>query len=155
MTRRREFTHTIALGAEPDRVFPMFTPLGEIPWIPGWTPTFVFPADGHVTEGLVWTTGSGDASTLWTCVDWHPEARRVRYVRVVPKSMMVLLSVACRLAGPARTDITVSHLMTALTPAGESELAAMTPETYAQMIEGWRAMAKTWLDAHPHETVAA
>lgn len=155
MTKRTDFSHSIALDAAVDRVFPMFTPLGEIPWIPGWSPTFVFPESGRTGMGLVWTTDSGERLTLWTCVDWLPDLHRVRYVRVVPTSMLVLLSVACRPSGSGRTEVTVSHLMTALTSAGEAELAAMTAKTYAEMIEGWRQMAENWLTRHPGETVAA
>lgn len=154
MTRRHEFTHAIGLDAEIGRAFPLFTPLGEIAWIPGWDPTFVFPEDGRTGPGLVWTTEHGENFTLWSCLDWQPEAHRVRYVRIVPARMLALLTVACRVAGPGRTEVVVSHVMTALTPAGEAEFASMTAASYAETIEGWRRMAQTWLDAHPNETVA-
>jgi hypothetical protein len=153
--KRAEFTHTIAFDAEADRVFPMFTPLGELAWIPGWKPDFVSPENGKTGEGLVFTTGADAGKTYWNCLDWQPAERRVRYLKMTPASECAVLSVACRETGNACSEVTVSHVFTALTAAGETKLAAMTQRDYSDMIEGWRKMAKTWLDHHPGETVAA
>src|SRR5437879_5188037 len=46
-------TGTIHLESSIDRVFPLFGPVREKEWAPGWNPQIVFPAGKEVAEGMV------------------------------------------------------------------------------------------------------
>lgn len=53
--------HHIDLAAPPAEVFPLFTPAGEKLWIREWDPRYLHPASGETRQGMVFTTGAGDA----------------------------------------------------------------------------------------------
>ncbi|HCG04224.1 MAG TPA: hypothetical protein DEV75_03820 [Desulfovibrio sp.] len=150
---RIERQHAIRLRGSVDRVFPMFTPLGELGWVDGWRPEFVHPSSGRTEQGMVFRTGSGAEETLWLCSLWNPEARRVAYARVTPASRMGLVEVACRAVSDAETEAVVRYTFTALSEAGREYLAAFTELAYRAMIEEWRGLIDAWLAAHPGEVI--
>jgi hypothetical protein len=137
-------THAIIIPLPVASAFPLFTPTGEMDWIPGWRPTFIHPADGTMEEGMVFTTGEGTEETFWSCIEWAPETHRVRYARVTPSSRFVHVAVEGVALGPDSTRIEVRYEMTALTATGEALLDRTTPEAFSATIEGW----KTLLDQH-------
>jgi hypothetical protein len=140
-----ERQHRIVIAAPVERVFPLFTPLGEKLWIAGWDPEFLHPASGETADGMVFRTGQGDETTLWACVNFEPRAHRVRYVRVTPASRFGFVEVVCRAVDDARTEATVSYAFTGLNESGEAYLAGLTEDAFAAMIESWRGMIERWL----------
>ena len=150
----KAFVHRITLGGGLARVFPMFTPLGERAWAPGWSPEFLDPQGGRTREGIVFRTGDGRDETLWTCTEWRPAEHRVRYVRVSSATRFGFVNVACRQLEPGRTEAEVGYRFVALNPDGEAWLEGFTAEVFVEMIEGWRPLVDAWLEAHPGETVA-
>jgi hypothetical protein len=46
--------------------------------------------------------------------------------------------VRCEPVDRAHTRVTVTYALTALSPAGNDVLAALTPTAYATTLEGWR-----------------
>ena len=131
-------SHTIRIPAPVDPCRRFFTPAGEELWVEGWQPTYLHPSDGRTQAGMVFTTGSGPAFTIWSLVDHDPVAHRVRYVRVTPASRSGFVEVRCRSAGAQATDVEVGYALTALTPAGAAELEAFQGPAFVDMIEGWR-----------------
>lgn len=150
---RIERQHSIRLRGAVDRVFPMFTPLGELGWVDGWCPAFIHPADGRIEQGMVFRTGSGAEDTLWMCTRWDPEAQQVAYARVTPASRMGLVEVACRAVSAGETEAVVRYTLTALGDAGRDYLAAFTEPEYRAMIEEWQMLIDAWLAAHPGEVI--
>lgn len=142
---RVERTHTIVIEAPIERVFPLFTPLGETLWAPGWQPEFLHPADGVTARFMVFRTGQGIGETLWACADWQPDDHFVRYVRVTPASRFGFVEVKARARSDAATEVSVTYRYVALTEAGEAELAAFTEDAFRAMIDGWQAAASAWL----------
>lgn len=126
--------------------FPLFTPRGEMAWVPGWRPIFLHPVDGEPQEGMVFTTGAGDDLTFWSCIEWSPEQHRVRYARVTPTSRFVHVTVACTLEGPCRTCVLVRYEMTALTVSGEAFLASLSEEAFCASIGQWKVLIETLSD---------
>jgi hypothetical protein len=133
-----EREHSITLAAPIDRVFPLFTPLGETRWVPGWAPDFLHPASGETCEGMVFRTAHGAEETLWSCIHWTPDDYRVRYVRVTPGVRFGFVSVAGRALEAGQAEINVGYTFTALGAEGEAMLAALTQEAFAAMIDGWQ-----------------
>lgn len=136
--RHLDLSHTITLPGPVDAIFPLFTPLGEKDWVPGWDPEFLHPEDGGTARGMVFRTRHGGEETLWTCADWEPERRYVRYIRVTPASRFGAVAVTCEAAGPDATRATIGYTYTALTPAGEAALDAMDAVSFTAMIDRWR-----------------
>src|SRR5689334_18283049 len=103
----REVAHKISLPLSIADCFPLFTPLGEMDWVPGWEPRFLWPADGHTERGMVFLTGQGTEETFWTVVDFDESKNYARYCRITPGSRSVLVEVQCTACGPAETEIEV------------------------------------------------
>ncbi|HEY0856419.1 MAG TPA: SRPBCC family protein [Albitalea sp.] len=135
----RVFTHTITIAAALSTCQRFFSPAGEELWVDGWRPTYLHPADGRTQRGMVFTTGSGDDFTVWGLADFDALSGYARYSRVTPVSRSAWVEVRCQAAGPQATAVEVTYSMTALTPAGESAIAAMEGGAFAAMIEQWRA----------------
>src|SRR5262245_3542321 len=135
-----ERQHTMALPLSAAEALPLFTPKGEMDWVPGWAPDFVHPASGDTEAGMVFRTGADEELTLWSGTDWEPWNGRVRYARVTPASRFGFVEVVCRGEGSESCTVTVSYTYTALSAAGEDVLAKLTDTAFAAMIEEWRAL---------------
>jgi hypothetical protein len=130
-------SHRIEIDAPAARCFMFFTPAGEELWVDGWRPTYIQPSDGRTEAGMVFTTGAGDEATIWMLVDFDRDRLRSRYARCTPGSRTGLVEVACRALDAARTEVTVSYTLTALSPAGEEALRAFEGASFVEMIDGW------------------
>jgi hypothetical protein len=142
-------THRIVLDAPPERVFPLFTPLGERAWVPGWAPRFLWPADGEAVEGAVFLTrAAGELETIWTMIA-HEPGRRVAYTRTTPGSRAGIVEVRCEPHGGGRTVAHVTYTYTALSARGNDFLAEWTEAEYRPSIDGWQTAINTHLSADP------
>lgn len=148
MPTHRLVSHTIRLPAPADACQRFFTPAGETLWVDGWQPRYLHPADGRTVEGMVFTTGSGDALTFWSLADYRstPEPY-ARYTRVTPASRSAFVEVRCTPVGSSETDVEVRYSLTALTPQGEADLADFEEAPFVRMIEGWRERIEARLPA--------
>ena len=143
---RAHQTHTIEIALPLPRCFALFTPQGEALWIPDWKPHYVYPASGETEPGMVFVTGHGGETTLWSLVDYRPEQGYVRYSRVTPGSRSTMVEVRCAALDDGRTAVTVSYTLTGLSEAGNEAIAAFCGEPYRQMIEEWRTLIERHLD---------
>ena len=138
--RRTHQTHTIEIALPIKRCFPLFTPQGETLWVPDWAPDYIYPPSGKTEQGMVFITGHGGETTLWTLVDYQPEKHYARYSRVTPGSRSTIVEVQCHEIDPARTQVTVSYTLTGLSEAGNQAIAAFCGEAYRTMIEEWHTL---------------
>ncbi|MBZ9846474.1 hypothetical protein LB565_00475 [Mesorhizobium sp. CA14] len=145
MTSHLERSHRIDLAGPIERVFPLFTPMGETLWVDGWNPEFLHPRDGETQEGMVFRTGHGDELTLWACTDWQPKEHRVRYARVTPGSRFGFVEVTCLDNGPDGTQASIAYTFTALGEEGQSYLSKLTEDAFRDMIETWKVEINAWL----------
>ena len=141
-------TGTVAIPLTPDLAFPLFTPLGERRWAPGWEPRFHSPADGEAGEGAVFsTTAKGHGETLWIIVDWQPERHRARYARVTPGLIAGTVEVTCAPGPHATTVATVTYDLVGLSPEGDRHLSGWTESWYAAYLKGWEEQISAALRA--------
>ncbi|MBZ9845525.1 hypothetical protein [Mesorhizobium sp. CA5] len=145
MTNHLEHCHSIDLAGPIDRVFPLFTPIGETLWVEGWDPEFLHPRGGETQEGMVFRTSHGDETTLWACTDWQPSEHRVRYARVTPGSRFGFVEVTCRDTGGESTQASIAYTFTALGETGQSYLSELTEDAFVDMIESWKIGINAWL----------
>lgn len=141
-------SHSIRVAAAIDVVFPLFEPLGERAWVPGWSPNMLYPPSGTAQQGTVFTTdATGEATTLWSIADYDAEQHYVRYARVTPGSRFGWVEVMCSTVSAGTTDVRVSYTFTALSEAGNAYLDAMTEEAFAAYIESWRTALAACIQA--------
>jgi hypothetical protein len=137
MKMQAEFSHEITLDLPVGDAFPLFTPKGEELWVPGWQPEYLSPETGETAEEMLFRTGSGDETMIWTCLKWEPDRWHARYLRVTPASRVAIVDVLCRADGPVRTVVRVSYAFVALSEAGARLVAATTPDGFAASIDEW------------------
>jgi hypothetical protein len=110
-------TRTFHLEAQRTRVFPLFTPLGERAWAPGWNPELL---SGSEQRGSVFRTrGHDQRETTWIVAEYRADETRVSYARLAQGSNMGMVDVSCRDGATGGTDVTVRYTLTGVTPEGE------------------------------------
>ncbi len=133
-----ERAHAIRVEAPPARAFPLFEPVGETLWAPGWHPEFLHPADGEAREGAVFLTRvPGEPATVWMIALHRPEEHHVAYARITPGIRAVRVEVRCRPDGPDATLATVTYEYTALSGEPDPYLEGLDDARYREGIEAW------------------
>ena len=141
-----ERQHRIVVSGPVDRVFPLFTPIGETQWVPGWHPEFLHPESTETREGMVFRTGQGSELTLWSCIAWDPAKCHVRYARVTPSSRFGFVDVVCREPSAGQKEAVVTYTFTALNDDGASYLTSLSNEAFIDMIDDWQVRIDKWLN---------
>lgn len=137
---RAHQTHTIEIALPVECCFPLFTPQGETQWVSDWAPDYIYPPSGKTEQGMVFITGHGGETTLWTLVDYQLETHYARYSRVTPGSRSTLVEVQCEEVRQGLTKVTVSYTLTGLSEAGNQAIAEFCDDAYREMIEEWRTL---------------
>lgn len=127
----------VRLEMSPAEALPHFTPEGERAWVPGWDPEPLHAVEGSLSRaGAVFRTAAQGEETLWITLRVDAAAGEADYVRITPGNRLGTVHVRCRRAAEG-ADVEVTYRLTALSPAGEAALAAMTPEAFAAELAGW------------------
>jgi hypothetical protein len=134
-----EVARKIALPLPIEKCFALFTPRGEMEWVPGWQPRFLWPEDGQAWPGMVFVTGNGPEETFWTVVDYDEARHFARYVRITPGSRSVLVAIRCSATGPEMTEVEVCYALTGHNEAGNDAIRAFAAG-FPAMIEDWRSL---------------
>ena len=130
-------SHAFTVSAPLKEAFAFFEPEGERSWAPGWDPHYLFPEDGRVGAGMVFTTGHGAEETVWMVLRHEPAAGRVEYLRLTPGSRVGIVRVNCDALGRDGTRVNVSYELTALSEAGNSAIRALDEAAFAAFIASW------------------
>jgi hypothetical protein len=139
-------SHTIHLPATLQQVFPLFEPLGEKQWSPGWDPEMLYPPDGAAQVGAVFMTNQADESTrVWTIIAYEKEQAHVTYFNVLPSSHASWINVRCERAGAQTSNAHITYTLTALTQQGNTYLATFTQEYYQNWISSWQKAISHYL----------
>jgi hypothetical protein len=132
-----ERSHDFVVALPLAEAFHLFTPEGEKLWAEGWNPTYLQPADGRTTRGMVFTTAHGGEDTIWMMARHEPQAGIVEYLRCTPESRTGRVLVQCTALDPLRTRVNVVYAMTGLTEAGNARVREMDAAHYRAYIESW------------------
>ena len=139
------FTGRIVLGAGAERIFPLFSPLGEKLWVPGWEPRILHPAGAEWEEGMVFFTREERGEAAWFVTRLDRASREVVYHRVEPGRYVARVEVRCREVWGGRTEATVRYSYMGLSDEGNGEIAAMTQEAYDAKMGRWKEWLRTAL----------
>jgi hypothetical protein len=143
-------TQNIHLSASPNRVFPLFDPIGEKQWADGWEPEIIYPLSGEVEEGMVFTTGSHDeVQVIWTILTFDAAKWRISYLRVTSGSHVARIDIRCEDHLDETTRTSISYTFTALTERGNDYVAKFTEEHYQEWMSSWEKAINYYL-RHGH-----
>src|SRR5438132_11339958 len=82
---QRSQSFTIFLKGSVADVTPLFGPVREAEWAPGWAPHFLHPPESGQREGTVFTTTTKDGKEkLWLLTAYDLSQGRVEYVFIAP-----------------------------------------------------------------------
>jgi len=145
-------TMSLDLPGAADDAFPLFGPVREAEWSPGWSPSFVTPPTAAQTpDGAVFTTGDGDDALTWVMTDFDPARRIVRYVHVRPGRLLAQLWIEVREVSAHASRADVTYRYTRLGPAGDPAIThfiAMFPHMRHHWEEAIGGALSGGRDAH-------
>jgi len=145
---RESRTFHLALHGTPDAVFPLFGPVRESEWSPGWAPHFAFPSvPAQGPDGAVFTTDGADgaAPSVWVMNDYDATARRVRYTILHPGVSVGELSIVVSPGGGMASTAEVTYRFTALSADGNASIARWI-EHFPHMAPHWEGAINALLD---------
>ena len=132
------------LDAPQQRVFPLFTALGERAWAPGWEPVML---SGLEESGSAFRTRHNGRETTWIVTDYRPAEGRVSYARLAEQSNIGLVDVICADSPGGGTDVSVRYTLTAVSEQARAFVEHfLDRDHYSQMIEEWRAAVTAALE---------
>lgn len=137
-TQRTSQTGELLIHGPVDKVFSLFTPKGELLWIPTWKYTPLYPASGETEQDMVFRTDDG--ATTWTLAHYDPPNRSV-YV-LMNADLVARIEVQCRAESANQTNMRITYTWTALTDKGREQFAKFTDAEHQAKMARW----KTWLD---------
>lgn len=141
MNRTVAHTGRLRVDAAPVHAFQLFTAPGETFWIDDWDPDILSGGDGRA-RGAVFVTRVGGQETYWVVVDYDADALHARYARIEPGTRAGTVEVTVRADGAGGSEVEVSYELTALTAAGDEELAAFDARAYDRMLAEWERMIR-------------
>ena len=140
-----ELTGRILLGGDVERIFPLFSPLGEKLWVPGWNPRIIHPEGADWEEGMIFLTGEESGEAVWRVTRLDLASHEVVYHRLEPLRYVARVEVRCREAWGGSTEATVRYSFIGLTDEGNREIAAMTQEAYDAKMGRWKEWIRSAL----------
>ncbi len=144
-----EFTGRFTVQAPIDLVFPLFSPLGEREWVPGWNPTLVHPPGVSWAQGQIFQTTGEHGDVTWIVTALDRGAHRVEYHRVEAGRHVARVRVACTGVDDRRTEVVTTYLFIGLSADGNDDITAMTAEAYAGKMTRWADWIASYFSRRP------
>ena len=136
MTRLRKVrTHTMALGAAPEAVFPLLCPVREREWIESWHCRMIYSRSGFAELDCIFQTDfpKDGATDTWVVCRYEPP-RLIEFVRV-NSLRTIRYTITLRPTGTGKTDAEWRQVVTALTEEGDRLLQQEPAEAYSAQME--------------------
>lgn len=139
--RSKTLSGSLTVDAPVERAFPLFSPLGERLWVPGWDPEVLAPEGAEWEEEMLFRTRDEHGEAVWVITRLDRAAHEVTYHRVEPGRYVARVEVRCTPLGE-RTAVRTSYRFVGLSEAGNAEIDAMTDEEYAGKMERWASLIR-------------
>ncbi|NCF25304.1 MAG: SRPBCC family protein [Gammaproteobacteria bacterium] len=141
MNRSVAHTGTLHVDATPEHAFQLFTAPGEKLWVDGWDPVVLRGGDGR-SKGSVFVTDVGADTAYWVVVNYDVAALHARYARIAPGTRAGTVEVFARDDGAGATEVSVTYELTALTDAGNEQLADFDGDAFQRMLGDWERLIR-------------
>jgi hypothetical protein len=136
--QQRAQSFTIGLNGSVADVTPLFGPVREAEWAPGWSPRFIHPGRGVQREGVVFTTTTGDGrDRLWMLTTYDLRNGRVEYVVITPAFTASEIKIRVLSDGARHSRATITYRRSALAPEGNTEVAKLDAHWAEQQRIHW------------------
>ena len=136
--RSIELAGSFTLPMAPAEAFPLFSPIGEKRWVPGWDPELVHPPGVEWERGLIFRTREERGDAIWVVTALDRERREVEYHRVEAGRYVARVQVRCPAAPAGGTDVHVTYTFVGLSDVGNGDIAAMSREAYVEKMQRWQ-----------------
>jgi len=140
-------TRTIVLGGTPDEVYPLFGPIREKEWAPGWDPTIIYPIGAPVEVHMVFTARShGADESTWTISTYDPDHGFIEYTVFAPGRLWTI-TIRCgtgQADGTTRAEITYTY--TGVTDEGRRLNEAALVRIFHRDLKDWEEQIDRALD---------
>ena len=135
---QRTQSFTIGLNGSVADVTPLFGPVREAEWAPGWSPRFIHPAQALQREGAVFTTTSADGKDrFWLLTTYDLGNGRVEYVAITPAFTANEIKIRVLSDGERHFRAMIMYRRSALAPEGNIEVAKLDAHWAEQQRIHW------------------
>ena len=149
---QRTQSFTIVLKGSVADATPLFGPMQEAEWAPGWAPHFLHPPEGAQREGVVFTTITDKGrERLWTLTAYDIKEGRVEYVIVTPGFTANEVKIRVVAEGDRQCRATITYRHSAVAPEGNEEVNKLDAHWADQQRIHWETAMNARLakgDAH-------
>jgi hypothetical protein len=136
--RSIELSGSFTLPLPPAAAFPLFSPVGEKRWVPGWDPELVHPPGVEWERGLIFRTREERGDAIWVVTALDRERQEVEYHRVEAGRYVARVHVRCSDAGYGATRVQVTYTFVGLSDVGNADIAAMSQGAYVEKMQRWQ-----------------
>jgi hypothetical protein len=152
VVEQRTQSFIIKLNGSVADVTPLFGPVREAEWAPGWSPHFIYPAHGVQREGAVFTTASGyGKARLWLLTTYDVRNGRVEYVVMTPGVTANEIKIRVVPDGEQHCKATITYRRSALAPEGNEEVAKLDAHWAEEQQVHWETAINEALAKGIHE----
>lgn len=135
--KQQERSFTIRLDAPVADATPLFGPVREAEWAPGWAPQFVYPRDGAQIEGAVFTTISNNQHRIWVLTTYDEKQGRIDYVVVTPGVTANEIKIRISPDGANHSRATITYRHSSLAVEGNKEVEKLDEAWAEQQRRHW------------------
>lgn len=138
---------TFMVHASIDAAFPLFTPLGEKKWVPGWEPTFLYPENGAMEEGMVFRTAGHfveEPDYHWIVARYLLEQYHVEYV-VSTANRYWVITVQCENYDADITKTTVRYTYIGFNELGNELSEQASAKMFQNDLKDWEQAINHYL----------
>lgn len=142
-------TSVITLNAPLAKVFPLFGPIKEKEWAPGWEPKVLYSTTDLVEEHMVFKTRSQheqDTDFIWTVSQYHPDQTFIEYTVFAPERLW-WITIQCR-EGKSRetTEAEITYTYTGLTEKGSAINQRALETMFRRDLKDWEEEINHYLE---------
>ena len=149
---QRTKSFTITLNGPVSLVTPLFGPIREAEWAPGWRPHFLHPLEGKQGEGAVFTTQSTNGrERLWLLTEFDTDRGRVDYVVITPGFTANEIYIRVVDDGKKQSRATITYRHSALAPEGNDEVAKLDDHWAEEQRAHWESAINAVLGKQSHD----
>jgi len=134
-----------SIAAPPRDVFPLLCPVHEREWLDGWACTMIHSDSGVAEKACIFVTESDGAPAVWTVTEHRPPDR-IAFFQVRPGRVAIDIGIDLEPELGGRSRVDVAYTMTALTGAGERDVADWTEGVWNATMSFWERSMNHWLE---------
>jgi HSP20 family molecular chaperone IbpA len=135
--KQQQRSFTIRLDAPVADTTPLFGPVREAEWAPGWTPQFAYPRGGGQIEGAVFTTTSNNQRRIWMLTTYDEKQGRIDYVVVTPGVTANEIKIRISPDGLNHSRATITYRHCSLAMEGNKEVEKLDEAWAEQQRSHW------------------